>query len=75
MDNGELKAANAGKDHLYNMCKDNQDNEPGDTTTPAPKRTKEEVFNLFLDQFLKDLAKYELRQDLNKSEIGICNYL
>ena len=53
LDHGALKAANDGMKHLYNTCKDVQDQstEPTETTARAPKRTKEDNFKLFLDQF------------------------
>ena len=40
-----------------------------------PKRTKEQIFKLTLDQFLKGLTKYEYRQGLDQFENGIGNYL
>ena len=44
-------------------------------TTSGPQRTKEESFKLFRDQFLKDLGKDELRQDLDQFKMGIEDYL
>ena len=62
MDNRELKAANEGIERFYNICKEideiSTENEHTKTTSP-PKGTKAQVFKLFLDQFLKDLTKYE----------------
>ena len=77
MDQTQLKEANEGMDHLYNTCKQIQQEsmDSTETTTSAPKPTKEESFKLFLNQFLEDLRKYELRQDLDRFEIGIGDYL
>ena len=73
----DLKAANEGMDHLYNTCKQIQQEsmEPTETTTSTSQRTIEESFKLFLDQFLEDLRKYELRQDLDQFKIGIEDFL
>ena len=73
-----LKAATEGMERLYNFCTEideiSVENEHTKTTSP-PKRTKEQVFETFLDQFLKDLTNYEFCQDLHQFEIGIGNYL
>ena len=75
---GNMKAANDGMDRFYNICKEIDDisteNEHTKTTSTA-KRTKEQVFKAFLDQFLKYLTIFEFRQDLDQFEIGIGNYL
>ena len=70
-----LKQANEGMEALYNKCQDIQENQPKTTVSPMPKQNKEQLFKLFMDQFLKDLAKYELSQELDQFEIGIGGYL
>ena len=78
MDYRVMKAAIEGMEHLYNICKEvdkiSTENEHTKTTSP-PKRTKEQAFNLILEEFLKDLLKYEFQQDLGQFELGIGNYL
>ena len=70
-----VKNANEAMENLYNDCKYIQENQPKTTASPVPKQNKEQLFKLFMDQFLKDLAKYELSQDLVQFEIGIGGYL
>ena len=78
IDYRDLKAANEGMERLYNICSEideiSEENEHTEATSPL-KRTKEQVFKVFLDQFLKDFTEYEIRQDLDQIEIGIGSYL
>ena len=71
MDYRDLKAAKEGMERLY-ICEEidemSVENEHTKSSSP-PKRNKEQVFKLFLDQFLKDLTIYEFRQDLDQFEI------
>ena len=72
----DLETANEGMNHLYNLCKEISSDDDQTKATKAPtKRTKEQSFNLFLDQFLKDLGNYEMRQDLDRFQVGIDAYL
>ena len=75
LDYRDLKNANEAMENLYKNCKDIEENQPKTTASPVPKQNKEQLFKLFMDQFLKDLAKYELSQDLDHFEIGIGGYL
>ena len=75
LDYRDLKNANEAMENLYNNCNDIQENQPKTTASPVPKQNKEQLFKLFMDQFLKDLVKYELSQDLDRFQIGIGGYL
>ena len=78
MDYSYLEATDEGMERLYNICKKidekSTENEHTKGTSPT-KRTKEQVFELFLDQFLKGPKKYGFRQSLEQFEVGIGNYL
>ena len=65
----DLKATIESMEHLYKTCKEideiSMENEHTKTISP-PKWTKKQVLILFLDQFSKNLAKYEFHQDLDR---------